>query len=68
MLRSVSGMRTIASHTPSYGSSHDPVLHGVADGLADLFPLVEQPDRFVDDADSTTAPSHAPECASEAEA
>jgi hypothetical protein len=67
MLRSVFGMRTIAPHTPSYGSSHDPVLHGVADGLADLFPLVEQPAHFVDDPDATAAPSPAPERASEAE-
>lgn len=34
-------MRSIALYTPSFGSPHDPVLHGVASGLADLFPPVE---------------------------
>jgi hypothetical protein len=36
-------MRTVDSYTPSFGSSHDPVLHGVACGLADLFQPVEHP-------------------------
>ena len=42
-------MRTVASYTPSFGSSHDPVLHGVASGLADLFPLVHHPADSVDE-------------------
>jgi hypothetical protein len=42
-------MRSIDPHTPSFGSSHDPVLHGVASGLADLFPPVEQSTRTVEE-------------------
>lgn len=29
-------------HISAFGSSFDPLLHGVARGLADLFPLPEQ--------------------------
>jgi hypothetical protein len=39
-------MRTIDLHTPSFGSSHDPVLYGVANGLSDLFPPVDHPVSF----------------------
>jgi hypothetical protein len=39
-------MRTVDPYTPSFGSSHDPVLHGVATGLADLFLPVDHPVGF----------------------
>ena len=42
-------MRTVDSYTPSLGSSHDPVLHGVACALADLFPLVEHSAGLADE-------------------
>jgi hypothetical protein len=42
-------MHTIDPHTPSFGSSHDPVLHGVASGLAELFPLVDHPAGLADE-------------------
>ena len=42
-------MRTIDPHTLSFGSSHDPVLHGVASGLADLFPPVDHPAGLADE-------------------
>jgi hypothetical protein len=44
-------MRTLDLHAPTFGSSHDPVLHGVAAGLADLFPPVDHPTRQMDEPD-----------------
>jgi hypothetical protein len=46
-------MRTVDPYTPSLGSSHDPILHGVATGLADLFPPVDHPVGFADGAQDT---------------
>ena len=42
-------MRTLDLHAPTFGSSHDPILHGVATGLADLFPPVDHPVGLVDE-------------------
>lgn len=47
-------MRTIDPYMPSLGSSHDPVLHGVATGLADLFPPVDHPVGFADGPQDTS--------------
>lgn len=66
MVRPAFGMRTIDPHTPSFGSSHDPVLHGVAIGLADLFPPVEHPASVADE--SQDDPVFGPEITSEKEA
>ena len=30
----------------SFGTAYDPVLNGIARGLADLFPLIEEPSSF----------------------
>ena len=58
-------MRTVDSYTPSFGSSHDPVLHGVASGLAELFPPVHHPANSVGELQDDLA--LAPEVASDEE-
>ena len=58
-------MRTVDSYTPSFGSSHDPVLHGVASGLAELFPPVDHPANTVGELQDD--PTFVPEVASDEE-
>jgi hypothetical protein len=58
-------MRTIDPHTSSFGSSHDPVLHGVASGLADLFRPVEHPASLADERQDD--PAFVPEVMSDEE-
>lgn len=36
---------TVALHPSDLGSDYDPVLHGVAGGLAELFPLIHNSQR-----------------------
>lgn len=42
------------------GPRRNPVLHGVANGLAKLFPPVEQPGTRARDADARREPAPAP--------
>ena len=41
----LSSFKTAALPPIDLGSAYDPVLHGVAGGLADLFPPVHNPQR-----------------------
>jgi hypothetical protein len=38
-------------HQRPFGSAYDPVLNGIAQGLAALYPPVEHPNSFADAAD-----------------